>query len=716
MTLKVGNYNFGVGGFWYGLVRLAGNINDCINQVGDREIIDLVKILKNGRPNLDNPFIYWWYGRSSPFVGTGFELYNGKDFLGYPIETPEQYAKYILTRFEPIWMEQGLNWLIPGMARDSEIPEGVARIAVAPAELFGLRTFPESQWVKFYDKAAEYIKQIPQNELDPKQLDAWKAGKLGWAQLTDIQKQNLLSRYPDLLELYQAGQADSAVRASPEWEAYQNRINEERSIYYQRIDNLTQQLLRGEIDTRTYRELGGEAGQNYGAIIEAMQRDPTYAKIFEYFDQKQAEGDKYGFYDDLALAEYQAQVLYAEDLTLPNGDYNWDERDKRVDAFIEKWGLDTYNRIQQYLSQQKEEKGVNAIWIHKAEDTEKLGRGYWRLPYKPIMDMDATDEAEGNIPAEYYSLWKQYQAIPDVDKEAFLDAHPELTKDWRAEYRKANPEDDARLALWGYGGKLQSMEAYNLVEKWSQELGIPLESMGLGLPPRSLIQNYFDYSDLAGQYSGNSAEVKLWRLQHPDFTNWAMENWGWSGTRDYKGMEYYQIQVKWEKEEAEYTTLKDDVSRENYLREHTEFADDRRRLQAMDYEFPEDLIPAYIEWFKIEKPEDYEYDLWFEDDWFLMEHPDFYKAMYEMKIWTEPRDFSKVPTKEVFNLYKTYLGLPTGQPRLDFRKANPDLEKWGILVGKWQPLAGRGEIKEEKTVWEKLAEAERLKEWFESLK
>ena len=95
MTLKVGNYYFGIGGFWYGLVRLTGNINECVNEVGDKEVIDLVKILKNGTLNKDNPFIYWWFSRSSPLVGTGFELASGKDFLGYPIETPEEYAKYI---------------------------------------------------------------------------------------------------------------------------------------------------------------------------------------------------------------------------------------------------------------------------------------------------------------------------------------------------------------------------------------------------------------------------------------------------------------------------------------------------------------------------------------------------------------------------------------------------------------------------------------------
>jgi hypothetical protein len=624
MTLKVGNYYFGVGGFWYGLVRLAGNINACINEVGDKEIIDLVRIIKNGEFNRrDNPFIYWWFSRASPLVGTGFELASGKDFLGYPIETPEQYAEYIITRFEPIWMEQGVNWLVPGLAREHEIPEDMARAAVPILEVFGLRTFPESQWVKFYDKADEYIQHIPEGELDPKQLEAWRAGKLGWAQLTDIQKANLLARYPELQELYAKAQADSAVRQSKEWEAYTGRIEEERGIYYDRIDELTRQLLRGEIDTREYREKGGEAGMNYGSILDAMQRDPTYAAIYEYFDKKEAEGDKYGFLDDLALAELQSTILYAEDLTLPNGDYDWDERDRRIDAFIDKWGQATYDRLQQYIQQQKGLKGLSEIWVRKSADTEKLGRTYWRLPYKPIIEME-----EAEVPAQYYADWKAYQALKtDAEREAFITAHPDLAKDFRAEYRKDNPEADAMLALWGYGGKLQSMETYNLVEQWSRELGIPLESIGQGLPPRSLLDDYFGYADLTRQFSGNSAQAKLFRLEHPNFDAWGQENLGWKPISDTTA-EKLRIAVDWQ---------------EKWSKLETEY----RALPAAGYE----------------------------QEWFLMAHQDFYQAAKTYFDWKD-KDFSKVPTREVYALYQTWQNLPKGKARRDFEAQHPDLDMW----------------------------------------
>lgn len=694
MSLKIGNYNFGFGGFWYGLLRLGGNILACVNSVGEREPIDLLRIMKNGSfDKKDNPFIYWWFSRSSPLFGTGFELASGKDFLGYPIETPEEYLKYIATRFEPIWAEQGLNWMIPGLARDNEIPEGIARAALILAELFGLRTFPEGAWVSFYDKVNDYIKRIPVDELDDKQKEAWEEGKLEWGHLTEMQKANLLSRYPDLMELYGEAQADSAVRDSQNWKAWQGRIDEEREIYYERISDLTDQLIRGEIDTREYREKVGEAGQNYGSILEAIQRDPNYSQIYDFFDKKETEGDKYGFRDDIMLAEYQATILYAS-LLDSQGDYSWDERDRRVDAFIEKWGQEGYDRVQQYLQEEKRMKGVPEAWIRKSSDTEKLGRSYWRLPYKPFIGMDEEDEAEGNIPSEYYALWKEYQALTtDAEREAFIEKNPDLAKDWRAEYRRENPEDDARLAIWGYGGKLQSMEAYDLVTKWGRELGIPLEQMGLGLPPRSLINQYFEYAGITSKFSGNSSEARLFRLDNPEWDIWGQENWGWKPVEG--DPELFRLRIKLrelEPDSAEYNKV-------NY------------QIQAYENEIPQHIVDTYVDWYMTERKD-------YEDDWFLMENKEFYGAMVDLGIWQE-RDFSKVPTKEVFNLYQEYLGKDKGTPRYDFRREHPELDDWLVLKFGYKPVSERAKKettkepeKEEKTPSEELEEVERFKELF----
>ena len=635
MTIKVGNYNFGVGGFWYGLVRLAGNIGTAVERIGESEHVDLMTILKGGGTSLrDNPFIYWWYSRSSPLVGTGIELATHKDFLGYPIETPAQYAQYIATRFEPIWMEQGINPYIPGLARDNEIPEGAARFATPVVELGGLRTFPESTWVKFYDVVNKKVSQLGGQELesfqlDEKQKEAWQNGKLTWKLLTDLQKTFLLSRYQDLRDAYASAQGDSAVRNSDEISAVFKTLDAEKQVYYERGSNdkpdspgLVQQLLSGDIDMKTFREKWSDAGQNYGAGLDSLERNnPNFQKAFDYVDQvEKKRNEKYGFFDDLALAEYQ-QIKF-EEILKPNGDIDWDAQDKKIDDFIEKWGRDTYDRILKMYSDKKALDGLNPILGKLSEDKEKLSRDYWRLPYKPIADMTEEDLANGDIPAEYQSLWKHYQTLQtDAERDKFKEDNPEFAKDWRGEYRLANPETDAILSLWGYGGKLQTMEAYNMVEKMASDLGIPFSSEILGLPPRDIITLYFDHNKIVKDTSGSSIQSKYYLLTDgKKYLDWMIEQGERKDDLSSESVDALRLRVANETLTKDYNSISDRTSpnfaedikdpitglnprleaQKAWKLKNQKWVDDMRRVDMYGYSasYPEaaDLVEPYVEY------------------------------------------------------------------------------------------------------------------------
>lgn len=135
------------------------------------------------------------------------------------------------------------------------------------------------------------------------------------------------------------------------------------------------------------------------------------------------------------------------------------------------------------------------------------------------------------------------------------------------------------------------------------------------------------------------------------------------------------------------------------------FKEARYSVQAYDNGFPENLIDDYVDWYSTDRRD-------YEDDWWLMDHPEFYKKMYDLEIWTEPRDFSKVPTREVWNLYQTYQGLPSGNPRYDFRAKHPDLDDWLVLKFGYKPISGRGDKEAPATPWEELQDVERFKELF----
>ena len=102
-----------------------------------------------------------------------------------------------------------------------------------------------------------------------------------------------------------------------------------------------------------------------------------------------------------------------------------------------------------------------------------------------------------------------------------------------------------------------------------------------------------------------------------------------------------------------------------------------------------------------------------------MAHPDFYNAMIDPTImgkdvW-QPRDFSKVPTKEVFNLYKTYLGKQDATSRLNFRVEHPELDAWMLLTKKvTKPATGRGKKETSYlTPWEEAEKVKRFQELFD---
>lgn len=147
-----------------------------------------------------------------------------------------------------------------------------------------------------------------------------------------------------------------------------------------------------------------------------------------------------------------------------------------------------------------------------------------------------------------------------------------------------------------------------------------------------------------------------------------------------------------------------------------EWVDDMRRIDAYEIDFPENLIDTYVEYYTnpdLQKPEGFE-GTYYGDDWFLMENPEFETAMVDSGIWQEKRDFSKVPTREVFTLYQGYQDEATGKARLIFRHDHPDLEKWFVDALGYTPVGDRWQngvpTEEEEVVREKVVKEEAVKE------
>ncbi len=240
----------------------------------------------------------------------------------------------------------------------------------------------------------------------------------------------------------------------------------------------------------------------------------------------------------------------------------------------------------------------------------------------------------------------------------------------------------------------------------------------------------------------------------------------------------WRIDVKYAKEDAEYNTLPIGMARTNYLAANDDYRMDRRRREAYEkglvdqvenyvsyYELPvagykrdrflinnpdfantlnliiPDRVPSE-QWDILNEnpnrtPEDDlrmdAYKLYvpdeqienyvgyktlpagtYEDDWFLMEHSDFYQQIYLGILGNERKDFRKVPTRQVYTKYQTYQDLVTDKDKKVYRLANLDLDEWGVIVFGWKSITEQ-KISEEMTPLERAqAASKKQREDWES--
>jgi len=116
----------------------------------------------------------------------------------------------------------------------------------------------------------------------------------------------------------------------------------------------------------------------------------------------------------------------------------------------------------------------------------------------------------------------------------------------------------------------------------------------------------------------------------------------------------------------------------------TEFGKAMYRREAYEKIMPEEQVENFVDFRNTIKPDNWEditgTDLYYEDQWFMQDNPDFYKDVYlNPKYWTDPHTkmkFDKVPTREVFKKYVYHLTLSEGKERNDDRWDNLDLDEW----------------------------------------
>ena len=679
MSAEINGRWIGLGSKIVGLMRLSTDIAASAFSVGENEPMDFLTL-----DRWKNPVFRGWFVQSAVLPSLIRDVATQTDFQGYPLETPEEWASWALEHVTPIFAQDTLF-------DKSGVP--VTKLAIG-ADFFGWRTSSESRWERLNDRIL-HLKGIDVvSGLSDEQRKAIEDGDTVLSTLNRVQKIELFEAFPELEPLYQASAADALLRASETFKNYQQSIV---SIRETATDGLKGSLLdvqeKGE-NTKWLRDRYNNIMATYGDQNTIIHDVEEYQPIFEEWEENKEKRIEDAHVIDRAYWAYIEQVA-SGDYQLRNGDFDFDAYKNSLQLFRDEWGEDAYQNVLKILKDRRTRRDFPEWSIRLWEDRSALSDAkYWELPNQALRLMSQQDLDDDRVPEQFRAgVEALLAAESEEDREALIAADPDLDRDWRAELRQADPEMDARLALWGYGGKLQSKEAYDLVVQWGKELGIPLEAMGLTIPPRQHLDAYFGLNQVVAQTSGSSAEARLFKLENPEYLAWGIEQGVWSDDLSTENLNALRLQVEWRETSDEYGALTEREARREFKQAHRDWADDMRRVEASEKEVPAPAIEGYVTYYAVldtGKPEGW--DRWWQDDRALRDSPAFYAYALETLGW-QSRDFSKIPSEVFEKAYnETYINLrkPDGSAdraaRAAFRREDPDFDAEGAKAGLWKAM------------------------------
>ena len=312
----------------------------------------------------------------------------------------------------------------------------------------------------------------------------------------------------------------------------------------------------------------------------------------------------------------------------------------------------------------------------KAVDTTKIPG--WRIDVKWQKEDVAYEEIKNDLPAKQAEL--------------------------RQTYLVSNPD---------YADDRRRREAYSMSNSVTGEKF-----------PTGEVESYVKYMKIQDKpgVGSSSAEAMLYRVDNPTLDD-ALIKINGAKPIDTAKIPIWRIDVKYAEQDTAYQAILDKYGTKetiaqkkatlDYLKGDDEYWTATLQRDAYKIAVPDQHTQSYVDYRKKQtegKPKDYPEGLpYYEDDWWMMEHPEFYKEVYLGIMGNERKNFIKVPTREVFAIYEKYdkardfqgriVNIDTGQPALPdspnssrvseqeaLRLQFPELDAWGVLAFGWKPL------------------------------
>ncbi len=395
LTIKLGTDNVGPGSAWVAMARLLGS---AISDPGD--LLNTSFGGKEPGQEIRNPVIRFLRSRLAPLPSTGWDVVTQQTYVGDPIESRIDLAKYAGSRFLPFALE----------AYVTQNPR--ASLESLPAQVGGMRVFPQSYAERRQALTEEQFPGRKYEELPPSEAQrinaAAKALGLPVRGEANIQRQQVFERYDErMVEL-----ANFLSEGTIDRNQYRGARQEALAQLSYRLNDVEAQEAKGK---------SPEEAQKW--------KDERLAKMTPRERARQQYLDILGRRDELGKPDFDAAETFLA------------SQPAEVRKYVEEMATERIKNLPPVAAK---------VELDLRQARLKL-RPYWELANDVLRERGILKRYQDATPAQRTAI----ERTP---------AYREAEREWRRRrelMRQANPEVDRLLVEW-YGRVPMEQQATGL--------------------------------------------------------------------------------------------------------------------------------------------------------------------------------------------------------------------------------------------------------------
>lgn len=298
-------------------------------------------------------------GNFSPVLGTSMDLITGKNFVGDPTRDglPSIARTVLAENLLPIWVQ---SVALEGGDFAGKFTRGLGEFA-------GLRAYPASAYSELRDK---------QDELAMAQFG------LSWEELgqqpNGFVSQTQISRDAEIRALTERASIESANFAQGEqlvWNDYTDQTERVGNIVTRELEQASRQF---EV-TGNGAELRERVSQAYwlkSQMMDDLLRQDRFTIVRDTFNTPLTDGQREAIQPQKLLYRDYNTLMYSPDMFDEFGEYRFAEADRRRDMFIQQYGLEALNSVEDVIGEKRidEPDAVKAL-----RQAQKVLKPYWEI-------------------------------------------------------------------------------------------------------------------------------------------------------------------------------------------------------------------------------------------------------------------------------------------------------------------------------------------------